>query len=191
MPETIEYDHNVHTSNSEDQKLHVVFYMNFVENEGKTKSEGHKMFDDTPFLKIFTPGDRSNIIDRPVRESDKLRFRQKWVQFTQNQEQRASGTPIVEWPIVTRGQAEELKYLGFDTVEQIAGANDNVNYMGLQELKMKAKVYLETAKGNMAPIEQMSQELAEYKANNKVQTDAIELLKSQVAELTQKIIKSK
>jgi hypothetical protein len=40
--------------------------------------------------------------------------------------------------------------------------------MGLQTLKTKAKVYLETAKGNTAPIEQLMSQLKELIAQNKV-----------------------
>lgn len=189
MPETIEYDHHVHTTNSEDAKLYAVFYQSFQENSERSKTEGRAIFDDLPFIKIFTPGDRSNVIDRPVRPTDKTRFSRQWQAFNNQQEQRASGTPLVEWPIITRGQAEELKYLGFSTVEQIADANDGVNYMGLQDLKNKAKAFLEIAKGNTAPISELTKLLEETRAQNKVQAESLIMLQAEVKELTSKLVK--
>jgi hypothetical protein len=116
--ETIDYDYHLHTTDEGDKKLHVTFYMSFVKNELKSAQEGHPIFDDIPFTRIFMPGDRTNIIDRPTRDTDQLRFPAQWSRFKNAQEQRAEGTPISEWPIVTRGQAEELKFLGFTTLSR-------------------------------------------------------------------------
>lgn len=190
MPETIDYDPAVHTTNSEDAKMHVIFYMSFTKNESKSKEEGRAVFDDEPYTKIFTPGDRTNIIDRPTRQSDKMRWPAKWAQFSNNQDQRASGTPLVEWPIISRGQAEELKFLGFMTVEQVADVGDHISYMGIQSLKQKAKAFLEIAKGNTAPMEKMSSDLKESQALLKVQAESITAMQEQIKLLTDKIVKS-
>lgn len=177
--DSLDYDHTVHQSDAGDAKLHVTFYMHFIQNMKKSEAAGHPVFDDVPFTRIFMPGDRTNIIDRPTRDSDQLRWPGQWMRFQKGQEQRADGMPISEWPIVTRGQAEELKHLGFSTVEQIAEANDNINFMGIQTLKAKARAFLEVSKGSTAPIEKLTKQVEELIALNKVQAEAIELLKAQ------------
>ena len=181
--ETIDYDASLHMTDEGDKKLSVIFYSSFLKNESKSAEAGRLICDDVPFTKIFMPGDRTNIIDRPTRESDKLRFSVQWGRFKNAQEQRADGTPLTEWPIVSRGMAEELKFLGFTTVEQVAGASDNVNFMGLQDLKSKARVYLEVAKGNTAPVEQMAKEIGEMKAQNKVLMETLEVMRSEITKL--------
>jgi hypothetical protein len=91
--ETLDMDHNLFTSNAGDKSLYVQFYMHFNENQTKSQEAGRPVFDDCEFVKIFSPGDRTNIIDRPVRESDKLRFPGQYAAFKANKEQQASGTP--------------------------------------------------------------------------------------------------
>lgn len=184
--DTYDLNHNVFTSNEGDKSLYVQFYMHYLQNGEKSEKEGRPVFDDTEFVKIFSPGDRTNIIDRPVRPSDNIRFSEQYRRFKENKENQATGTPLTEWPIVTRGMAEELKYLGFSTVEQVAEANDNAvgKHMGLTDLKVKAKAYLAIASGNTAPIEAMQKEVKtlsqalserdEMIANLKARMDALE-----------------
>lgn len=177
--ETLDYDHSLHQTDAGDAKLNVLFYQSFLRNEAKTQAEGRPIFDDVPFTKIFMPGDRTNIIDRPTRQEDKIRFPKQWARFTNAQEQRAEGTPLAEWPLVTRGQVEELKYLGFTTVEQVAAASDNIPYMGLQGLKQKAALFIEVAKGNTAPTEKLIAEHEELKANFKVMKETLEKMQAE------------
>ncbi len=180
--ETLDYDHTLHQTDEGDKKLHAVFYMHFLQNPTKSQAEGRPIFDDVVFVKIFVPGDRTNIIDRPERPDDKFRFATQYARFKAGQDQRATGTPIEEWPIVTRGMAEELKFAGFSTVEQIAGASDTATQkmMGFQDLKSKAKAYLEVAKGNSAPIEDLTAKLNEVLAQNKIMQETIATLNAKV-----------
>jgi len=198
--DTIDYDHTLHTSSKGDESLYVQFYMSYEQNYEKSEQEGRPIYDDVPFVRIFVPGDRTNVIDRQVRMSnprigffggDDARFPKQWAQFKEGQEQRSAGTPLAEWPVISRGQAEELKFFGFDTVEQIAGASDQVltKHMGLQDLKNRAKAYLEIAKGNTAPIEQMQAQLKEMSAQFKVLQEAHEKMMQENKELTAKVVK--
>lgn len=178
--DTYEYDHSVFASDKGDTALYVQFYMHFLKNEPRSLEEGRPIFDDTEFVKIFTPGDRTNIIDRPVRPSDKIRFSKQYAAFKNNQEVQATGTPLSEWPIITRAMAEELKYLGFQTVEQIAGMSDGTagSKAGLVDLKNKANAYLEVAKGNTAPIEEMTTKMKDLESKIRVLTEALEAQKA-------------
>ena len=49
--------------NNADNSLHVEFY--------KSQEEGYK---DVPFVRIHIPGDKTTVIDQPVREDHKERF---------------------------------------------------------------------------------------------------------------------
>jgi hypothetical protein len=180
--ETLDMDHNLFTSNAGDKSLYVQFYMHFNENQTKSQEAGRPVFDDCEFVKIFSPGDRTNIIDRPVRESDKLRFPGQYAAFKANKEQQASGTPLAEWPIVSRSMAEELKYLGFHTVEQIAEANDGAvaKHAGLTNLKVKARAYLELAAGNTKPIEEMTRTVQELQQQLNGRDELIENMKARL-----------
>jgi hypothetical protein len=181
--ETFEYDHTLMGSPEGDKKLFVQFYMGFLRNQVKSEEQGRAIFDDVEFIRIHSPGDRTNIVDRPVRPSDKVRFAGQYERFKQGQEIQATGTPLSEWPIVTRGMAEELKYLGFQTVEQVAEANDAAcsRHMGLTDLKKKAAAYLEVAKGNTAPIEQLSKRVSEMQSQLESVLEANKVLQQKLA----------
>lgn len=183
--ETIDYDPRVHTTDEGDKKLYVVFRNHYVKDEVKSIAEGRFVSLPTVFCKIFVPGDRNNVVDRPVRPDDQFRFAQQWARFQAGQAQSAIGLPLEEWPAVTAGMIEELKYLGFQTVEQVADANDGAaqKFMGIQDLKNKAKAYLALANGDNAAITKMTAENAEMKAQNKILADTVAALNSKVDQL--------
>ncbi len=170
--DTIEFDHTLQTTDAGDKLLFVQFYMHFIKDEEKSIEENRPIFKDQVFTKIFPPGDRSNIVDRPFRESDQFRFPAQYARFKANQDQRASGTPLEMWPVVSKALAEELKYFGFQTVEQLAGASDDVcsKRMGLSDLKNKAIVYLQVAAGDTKPLAEQAKQIDEMKSQIEVLT---------------------
>lgn len=116
-------------------------------------------------------GNRNDIVNRPVNDQDKREFREIYRQFKDDAEQTgAAGTPLNVWPPITKSMAMELKHMGFHTVEQVAEANDSVcsKMAGLQNLKQKARAFIEFSKGSSAPIEKMSAQIDELK--NQVET---------------------
>lgn len=173
--ETYELDHNLFQNNKGDDSLFVHFYMHFTQDETKSREAGRPIFQDTEFVKIFSPGDRSNVIDRPVRPSDTVRFPKQYAAFKNKENAQAIGTPIDQWPIISRAMAEELKYLGFQTVEQIASARDSVlgQHAGLRDLSSKAKAFIEISKGSTAPIETMQAQLNDAQSQIKARDEAL------------------
>lgn len=185
--ENYEFDHSVFQNTRGDESLYVLFYMSFLQNQVKSETEGRPIFDDCEFVKIFSPGDRNNVIDRPVRPSDKIRFSKQWNMFQADKNSaQVSGTPLAQWPIVSRAMAEELKYLGFITVEQIAEARDDVvgKMMGMRDLKNKAIAYLEVAKGSTKPIEEMQAKINDMETQVRMRDEAMEVLKKRIDDLT-------
>lgn len=186
--ETYELDHTMFASDKGDQSLFVHFYMHFSPDETKTREEGRPIFKDTEFIKIMAPGDRSNVVDRPVRPSDSLRFPIQYAKFKNRDGLQAVGTPLEQWPIITRAMAEELKYLGFQTVEQVANARDSVlgSHAGLRSLSDKAKAFIEISKGNTAPIEGLQAQLNEAQSQIKARDDALAKLSERLSALESK-----
>ncbi len=156
----IEYDSGVFTAQQrkQDEQLLVRFFKTPIQNDVKTEKEGRPMFDDTDMIEIRVRGQKDNVVIRPIRDDDKKRFRDAWRDHEDGAKSVNSGTPLSQWPMMSSAQVEELKFLGFYTVEQLAGANDNSLPIVLL-LKNKAKTYLEYAKG-AAPLEQLQNELA-------------------------------
>jgi hypothetical protein len=107
-----------------------------------------------------------------VRQTDIESYRALYDRFKSGQAQVAVGTPLEQWPGVTRSQVKELAYFNVRTVEQLAAVSDtNMAQMGtFMALRKKAQDWLSTARG-MAPVEEaraetarLREELAQMKA---------------------------
>jgi hypothetical protein len=135
-----------------DETLLVKFYHTPRQNEQKSQEEGRPIFEDAEYVSIMVPGQKDNIIERPVRESDKERFPRHYAAFKNREEQTVEGTALEQWPGITRSQCEELKFFNITTVEQLAQVSDShaQNFMGIQLLRTRAKTFMEAAKENAA-----------------------------------------
>lgn len=180
--DVLEYNHNDFNAQQaeQDKALLVKFFSTPLKNDEKSLTEGRPIFDDVDMIEIRVRGTKDNIVQRPVRPDDKQRFRGAWQAHQEGEKAAQSGTPLSQWPAMSTSQVEEMKYLGFVTVEQIANANDNVvaNTTGLQGLKNKAKAFIEFSKG-AAPIEQMQEKLAA--SANETETLRRQLAETQAA----------
>lgn len=169
--------------NNADSRLLVQFYRGTFEDPVATALEGRAIYKETDCIKISIPGDSLNERDRPIYESDKVRFPLQWAHYMNKQgsEEKYEGTPLKEWPLITRSQAEELRARRFYTVESIATASDlQLQSMGMSAgmsphtLRDKAKFFLESAK-TAADYTNREQEIAQLKEENariKAETDA-------------------
>lgn len=117
---------------SPDSMLHVEFYWKDPVNKWQSETQGKEVRGaKVPFVRIMRPGDPTSIIETAVRDDHKARWPQKWLawQVREGLLEGASndvpGWKIEEWPVVKGEQVNELRYLRFSTVEQIAGASDS------------------------------------------------------------------
>jgi hypothetical protein len=180
--DTLEYNHNDFNAQQaeQDRALLVKFFSTPLKNDEKSVEEGRPIFDDVDMIEIRVRGTKDNIVQRPVRPDDKVRFREAWRAHSEGEKAVQSGTPLAQWPVMSTSQVEEMKYLGFFTVEQIAEASDGVvaKVTGLQTLKNKAKAFIEFSKG-AAPIEQLQAKLSE--SANETETLRRQLSETQAA----------
>lgn len=164
-------------------RLVVFFHKKAKKNNFRSEQEGRPIFDDVIYIKKMVPGDSLSIIDRPMYESDKNEFPMQWAHFQnrQSDDQMVSGTPLIEWPILTTAQAEELRGLKFYTVENIANASDTqlqrigmLAGMSPHTFRDKAKLFINKAK-DIAEDTKREEELANLREENakiKAETDA-------------------
>lgn len=150
-----------------DSLLHVEFYLS-EDSEWKGR----------PFIRIVVPGDKTNVIEQPVREDHKERFPRQWLYFQMKQNEKEGvvlpGTPLAVWAQespedLNRSRMEELQILKFQTVEQVATASDAQIQrvgMGAAGLREKARLFLnrKTRSDSMAELENTRKELDELKA---------------------------
>jgi len=182
-----------------DSKLFVRFYKKTLQNNFETEKQGHPIFYECDFVEIRLPGDKLNSIDEFVNESHKQRFPRHWAHYLNNNKEGELiiGTPVSEWAIVTRAIAEELKYLGFKTVESIAQASDSqLDKLGMKggmqphTFRERAQRYLATASQEAsATAEAARAEAAEARADSTEK--ALAELREQMAKLQGQPAKAK
>jgi hypothetical protein len=193
-----------------DARLAVQFYKKSVKQDIASDEAGRPIFKEFDFVRIMIPGDNLTEIDTYAQESHKQRFPRQWAHY-QNQvsnHQDIVGTPLEQWPQVTRSQADELRGLKFHTVESIADCSDQqlqrigmVAGMSPHNFRLKAKAFLNLA-NDSAEVAQREAEMQALRAENdkiKAETDAklaamqeqMSALLAAVAEKTPKTRKTK
>lgn len=169
-------------TNAGDDKLLVFFYMNIMADDAKTEEEGRPIYRDTEFIKIFTPGDKNNVIDRPIRPQDKQRFAKQYMAFKAGggEDEQLVGTRLTDWPLIGRAQAQELAHLGIKTVEQVADARDDIvlKVPGLQHLKTTAQAWIGKAKQG-ADAAKIAKRMEDLEAQLNAQKEAVRDLMAQ------------
>jgi hypothetical protein len=193
-----------------DARLAVQFYKKSVKQNEASDEAGRPIFKEFDFVRIMIPGDNLTEIDTYAQESHKQRFPRQWAHY-QNQvanHEDVIGTPIDQWPQVTRSQADELRGLKFHTVESIADCSDQqlqrigmVAGMSPFNFRLKAKAFLNLANDSaeVAHREAEMQALRQENDKIKAETDAklaamqeqMSALLAAVAEKTPKTRKTK
>ena len=166
-----------------DARLAVTFYKRSMKQEDESIAAGRPIFKEFDFVRICVPGDNLTEIDTYANESHKARFPRQWAHY-QNQvgnQEQVIGTPVEQWTLISRSQAEELKGIKFRTVEDIANCSDQqlqrigmIAGMSPHSFREKAKAFLNLA-NDSAEVAQREAELQALKEENakiKAETDA-------------------
>lgn len=151
----------------------VQFYDDVIELKAESEKQGRPIFKEVAHIRKTTPGDPSNIVERVAEEFDIKQHPREYEQYKRQTAAATHGTPLEQWPQITRAQVKECKYYEVHSVEQLAELSDmhcqNMG-MGVFELREKAKAYLGVAESTAAATaqalenEKLRQEMAELRA---------------------------
>lgn len=158
-------DNNEQAQYADDKRLVVIFYKRPIKNNVETTKQGRPIFDEKDYIKILTPGSKdtfeTEVQDGPNGEECpyKHRFATQWKQYTANQEQSVSGTPLDQVPWLTVGQIAEFKAVNVHTVEGLVGMPDSLSmkFMGHHQVKARAQAFLQAAAGAAPALELQAQ----------------------------------
>ena len=162
-----------------DSKLFVTFHVVPVINNFKSAQEGRPIYEEHEYITIIIPGESKTVVDTPVNDEFKSRFREQYARFKSGLEQSITGTPLEMWPQMTVGLCAELKAVNVRTVEQLAALDDSKasKFMGFHDLRRRAQAFLDAAQGEAAS-NKLTIELEKRDAE-------IETLKAQMAQILQ------
>ena len=183
---TAEFDYqdfNTSAQQKLDEQLMVRFFHKPIQDKLKSQTEGRPIFSDREYIEIRIAGKRDPQACRPATSADKARFPRHYEAFVKRTESPLDGTPLSEWPMVSRGQVEELSFLSCKTVEQLAEMSDThvSQIRGGYDLKQKAAQWLSSAEKSkvLAESEQQKKTIAE-------QGEMIKQLQEQMASMSTK-----
>lgn len=160
--------------------LMIHFYQREWKNESKSQEAGRAIFEDREFIRIIVPGDKNSEIDRLVEDADRQKYAQEYARFKAGARESYEGTPLAEWPKMSRSMVKEWEFLNVFTVEQLAGLSDTAMQAfgrGGREWVEMAKAHLELARDSAAG--------EKYAAENHHLRSELEALRRQVEELAQ------
>lgn len=159
----IQQGNNYRVQHGTDAGLFVQFYLEAIKDEEATIKQGRPIFNDREYIKIIPVGDKNTVVCEPVSEDHKMRWPSQYAAFKNQQHQPQEGTPIDQWPPLTKSQVMMFKAANVHTVEQLSNVSDtnlaNLG-MGARELREKAITYLKSAEGS-APALALQQQLNE------------------------------
>lgn len=181
--QTADFNHNDFQQGQEsrmDESLFVKFFLRERKDNEKTISEGRPIYKEVEYVEIRVAGKRDAQACRPATHADKQRFPRHYEAFQQRTELPIEGTPLSEWPQISRSQVEELAFLNVKTVEQLLEVSDtNITQLqGGYTLKRRAQEWLESASATklIAEKEQLQDRLND-------QDSEMAVLKEQMSEL--------
>lgn len=131
----------------------VGFGMLPIEDASASEKEGRPVFVDREFFSARVPGDKNTHSLRLATKKDRERFPKAYAAYKERATVPVQGTPLEEWPQITRSQALNLKSMAVHTVEALAEVHDgHIDKLGqnARELKTKARAYIEQAKDSAA-----------------------------------------
>ena len=170
-----------------DDKLRAIFFMRAIKHDFNSKIAGRNIYVDVPYVEILTPGSRDTLVTEAT-EHYQRRFPKQWAAFEARQEAPMEGTPLAEVPWLGRSQVAELNFMNVKTVEQLLNMPDNLGQgvMGFQQLKERAKRFMDAAAGEAVTakldaqieaqnlqIEKLQKQIADMMAEQKAQKAAV------------------
>ena len=126
-----------------DSILSVEFYWHEAEDVHKSEAAGRIVkLPKAPYVRISNPGDKTSVIETPVREEHKRRWPERWMYWQMKEglvdNADVPGWRLEEWTHLNSEQVRDLKYLRFSVVEQVAGASDEqVQKIGMGGLGLR------------------------------------------------------
>lgn len=134
----------------DNSRTRVMFSLEPKLDEKASATAGRPVFVDVEYIEKINPGIRLNIVKRPIEDRDRRDFAPQYKAWKSGLADPTTGTPLREWPQISRSQVETLAPHGVRSVEDLAELADSTCQSlgpGTLALKQKAKDWLEKAAG--------------------------------------------
>jgi len=181
----------------EDRPAYVRFERRAVKDNEATLREGHYVSKDEDYALVTPPYSKDCVIKTAAKWFDYVKkqvasgrvpmahqelWEKTYARWQDGQEPPVDGTSIKDWNAISPAQCQNLINAGCRTIEDLAVANDEAMRrlgMGANDLKNKAKAWLQAAKDH-GPL---TEEVTQLKNQNKQLKGTIESLQEQIKRL--------
>ena len=159
-----------------DNNVFAKFHKKWVKT-GNVKENGLPEFVEKLYIEIKIKGN-TDVVDRPVNETDMMRFPREYAFFKNKEVKTKDGTPLNQFAFLTVPELDACDNRGIFTVEDLAAITDEqAQDMNLTDAKELAIKFLQMAKDNQA-IAKFEAQIKKLKAENEKLKDEIKALKS-------------
>ena len=122
------------------------------------------------FVEIMFPGDNKTVVNRQVKDDDKMRWPGQWQAYEAGEAFKIDGFPLEQWPELSsdEGMIRDLNTKRIYTVEQLASVSDqNLANIGLgaRALVAKAKAFVDVRKDSAA-VTRYAEQYEQIKGEN-------------------------
>lgn len=123
------------------------FHIEPVPDDAASAAAGRPIFRNEERVQFIMPGSPNQPVFR-VNDEHRTRWPEQYAAFRRGEDMAVNGTPLEQWPILTRAMVLELKALSIFTVEQCASLPDTAVQRigrGGYGIRDRAKAYLDEA----------------------------------------------
>jgi cell division protein FtsB len=176
-------NHYSRTYGAPTAELRPDFFIDQIKDEVASRDAGREIWREIERVRIIIPGAVASIVVKNVDNSHRERWKAEYEAFKAGREAPVSGTALEAWPILSRAQISELRYLQIRTVEELANLSDlQVQHIGKGGMRLRelAGAYLDEA-AHEALVTKVT-------AENDVLRSQIAALQTQVNELGQQML---
>ena len=121
--------------------------------------DGLPIYEGKTYIKKQPPNQR-DCYDQPVKDSDRVKYKDLFQKYEAQEEVILEGLPISEWNGIDVATAAELKDMGFLTVQQFADSEVSGRLLPIHK---KAKEYMSSS----SRIRELEAQVATLKKNQK------------------------
>lgn len=163
-----------------------IFFMETVPNPFRSQQEGRPCADEVEMVRLLIPGDKNSSPVKRVDDEDRAKYPKAYEAFKDGLEPPTDGTPLSEWPPISKSQVLELAHFHIKTVEHLAGVHDGQLQnmpMGTRALRGQAKVFIDVSLNGTAPIARLTSKIEELESDKAHQASVIEEMGARLAAL--------
>ena len=124
----------------------VRFYKHWIQNNKESERQGRPVGEEVDYVEIRGLGQDKTVVKRKATLQDQNDYHREWGLYQRGLEQTAEGTPLREWPVMTREEILRLNSHSIHTIEALVAVSDaGLQEMGhgARQLQQRAKAFLE------------------------------------------------